>query len=339
MRTHTLKKIWSIFLVASVCLIVSCSDDKAPVLTDSAEMYGKDLVFRNDELSLQINGDSITNVVVQFEPVKDDSTLLVMSIYNYVPDRLVDIVVKVTPNEGFVTFEGAVDGNLESYHAEVKGIYHSDADGKGTVEANCTISAAYWFADVPFEYHFAEDLLHVTRGSGDSIEWKGQEVSKWDFVQSVLDKISLRFAKEITDVKLMFHTNATFDIWLKRAGQSDYEHWMTPRFWIDHQKMLWIFTREQKEQFCAQWLGDFDGTFPFRETLDGHYELSIFCWAGSTSFTWTIDAYRYDALDMFLQGKGMKGLSEEEKDEMEMFREILVSDWDSWIIIMSSEEK
>ena len=35
----------------------------------------------------------------------------------------------------------------------------------------------------------------------------------------------------------------------------------------------------------------------------------------------------------------MEGLSEEEKEEMEMFREILVSDWDSWIIIMSSEEK
>lgn len=125
---------------------------------------------------------------------------------------------------------------------------------------------------------------------------------------------------------------------------------MTPRFWIENdynQLMYWILTREQYEQFCTQWLGplDFDGTSPFRSMLDGCYELPILCWASSDEFNWTIrNPHRYDALDMFLQGKGMEGLSEEEKEEMELFREVLydvddLSDGMSWCIIMSSEEQ
>lgn len=350
MITNILKKLGSILGFVSICLVASCSDDEASKLADPEEMYGTDVVFRNNDLSLRINGIPFAEGTVSFEPVEDDSTLLLMSVYNYTPERFVDILVKVTPDEGFVSFEGTTQDMLKSYEAEVKGTYHPDADGNGYVEADCMISAAYWFAEVPFEYHFAKNTLRASTGESGVVEWNGKEIEKIDFVQSVLDKISQRIAAEVTDIKLMFHTDATFDIWLKRAGQSDYELWMTPRFWIENdynQLMYWILTREQYEQFCTQWLGllDFDGTSPFRSMLDGCYELPILCWASSDEFNWTIrNPRRYDALDMFLQGKGMEGLSEEEKEEMELFREVLydvddLSDGMSWCIIMSSEEQ
>ena len=340
---NALKKVWGIFLIVSVCLVVSCSEDNAPVLTDPTEMCETNVVFRNETLSLQINGVPFPDGLVQFEPVEGDSTRLMMYISNYVPERSVEILVKVTPGEGNVTFEGTTDGMLKSYQAETKGVYRSNPDGSRQIEAECTISTAVGFTEIPFEYHFAKNMLHVSTGLGGTVEWQGKEIEKWDFVQSVLDKISLRFAQEITDVKLVFHSDTTFDIWLKWAGQSEYVLWMTPRFWIENdyvQLMAWIFTREQYEQFCTQWLGtlDFETVSPFRPLVGGEYELPILCWASAENFTCTIrNPQRYAALDMFLKGEFMEGLTDEEKREMEMFSDILydvddLSDSMSWCI-------
>lgn len=219
MVMNILKKLGSILGFVSMCLVASCSDDEAPKLTDPEEMYGTSVVFRNNDLSLRINGIPFAEGTVSFEPVEDDSTKLIMSVYNYTPERFVDILVKITPGEGFVTFEGTTQDMLKSYEAEVKGTYHSDVDGNGYIEADCVISAAYWFAEIPFEYHFVKNTLRASTGESGVVEWNGKEIEKIDFVQSVLDKISQRIAAEVTDIKLMFHTDATFDIWLKRAGR------------------------------------------------------------------------------------------------------------------------
>ena len=89
MKTNVLTQMWGIFLIMSVCLLASCSENDTPALalTDPAEMYEPDLTFRGDALSLQINGTTVTDCSVYFEPVKEDSTQMMMYIMNYVPGR------------------------------------------------------------------------------------------------------------------------------------------------------------------------------------------------------------------------------------------------------------
>lgn len=346
MKTNVLTQMWGIFLIMSVCLLASCSENDTPALalTDPAEMYEPDLTFRGDALSLQINGTTVTDCSVYFEPVEEDSTQMMMYIMNYVPQP-VKILIKTTPGEGVVTFEAVPDDFI--YERQIKGTYYADtdeADGSSRrIQADCTLSA-YWGTGSN-EYHFLSKGLFRTAGKAGTIEWQGKEISRWDFVQEVLDKISLRIAEKITDMKLVLHEDFTFETWLKQAGQTDYELWMTARYWIDTQytnSMFWLFTREQCEQFCSQWLGPLSapyGQSPFQK-WGNYYVLPITYWGTSDEFSWTIsNPYRYTALDMFMQGKGMEGLTEEEKQEMEMFSQVLydvedLSDWMSWCIVL-----
>ncbi|WP_277233005.1 hypothetical protein [Phocaeicola salanitronis] len=337
MKTNVLTQMWGIFLIMTVCLLASCSENDTPALalTDPAEMYEPDLTFRGDALSLQINGTTVTDCSVYFEPVKEDSTQMMMYIMNYVPTQPVGILVKTTPGEGVVTFESVKDSYI-NYEAQLKGTYHAETNGVSRqVQAEGAITP-YPINTETTEYLFDKKNTLAIQTGGNGL---------WDFVQSVLDKICLRIAKEITGIKLQFHEDTTFDIWMKRAGQTDYELWMTARYWIDPQytnSMSWLFTPEQCEQFCAQWLGsplDPYGKSPFQKWGD-YYELPITYWNTSNGFAWTIaNPNRYTALDMFMQGKGMEGLTEEEKQEMEMFSQVLydvedLSDWMSWCIVL-----
>jgi len=45
MKTNVLTQMWGIFLIMSVCLLASCSENDTPALalTDPAEMYEPDL--------------------------------------------------------------------------------------------------------------------------------------------------------------------------------------------------------------------------------------------------------------------------------------------------------
>ena len=74
MKTNVLTQMWGIFLIMSVCLLASCSENDTPALalTDPAEMYEPDLTFRGDALSLQINGTTVTDCSVYFEPKRHD---------------------------------------------------------------------------------------------------------------------------------------------------------------------------------------------------------------------------------------------------------------------------
>ena len=335
MKTNALKQMGRIFLLISLFVLASCSDNDAPVvLTDPAEMCEPNLTFKGDDLSLQINGTPFTDGYVYFEPIEEDSTQMMMHLVNYIHTQSIRILVKTTPGEGFVTFESTQDYYI-NYKAQLKGTYQAEANGVSRQVQAEGIITPYYVNTEPTEYLFDEKNVF-------SIEvWQGSR----DFVQAVLDKISQRIAKEITGVKLQFHDDTTFDMWLKRAGQTDYELWMTARYWISEytNSMSWFFTPEQCEQFCTQWLGaplpSPYGKSPFRR-WENYYELPITYWNATVGFAWTIaNPNRYTALDMFMQGKGTEGLTEEEKQEMEKFSQVLydvddLSHWMSWCIVL-----
>lgn len=350
MKKHWLMKVWGMMLVG-LCLMAGCSDDEsAPVvLTDPVEMTAHSFYVAEGDLDILVNGDKLADGYVSFEPVEGDSTQLLMTIGNIVIAHEAQALVNITPGEGVVTFEGTNERLLQTgYSVQVSGTYR--AEGEASVrqlQAECELTVGQSMLEVPFEYHFAKGVLDVQSGPGGFVEWQGQTWEKWDFIQSVLDKIVGRIAKEVTDLKLMFHGDGTFDTWLKRAGQADYEPWMTARFWIEGQTMYWYLTPEQHTQFCEQWLGPltFESISPFRriEASETLYELPILFWGGSEQFDWTIwNPNRYAALDLYLKGRGMEGLTEEERQEMELFGQVLrdVEDptyWMAWNIKLYSE--
>lgn len=338
-------------VLMGLCFLAACSDDEAVpvVLTDPAEMYVAGEVFSGESLSLQVNGQTSPDFYLTFEPVAQDSTQLKITIGNMLPGHEANVWASFTPGEGVVTFESTVQLiPTDSYVIQISGTYYAeDATSAPRVQAECMLATGYSLTDIPFEYHFAKNVLSLGAGPGGTMEWQGQTIEKWDFIQSVLDKIAGRIAKEVTDMRLMFHANGTFDTWLKRAGQADYELWMTARYWIEFQTMYWILTPEQHTQFCEQWLGSlsFDDDSPFRriEASETVYELPILFWGSSEQFNWTIwNPYRFTALDLYLKGRGMEGLTEEERQEMELFGRVLrdvedPTDWMAWNITLRSE--
>lgn len=339
--------------VIGMCLIMgmqSCSNEEPVQLTDPAELYAEGLSFADDALSLKINGYEVDDCQVTFEPVEGDSTLLLMTIDKIVPLHAVQALVQITPEDGQIALKGTNEGlPLTGHYVEVSGLYQSsDAEGGKSLKIECTHSFSHdVIVEQPYEYNFNEDCLSVSAGpGGGTVQWQGETWDSWDFVQSVLDKIRLRIAQEFSGMKLEFHADGTFTTWLKRAGQSDYEEWMKAYYWVDYQNMYWILTPEQYEKFSEQWFGSSEGpASPFRKvnTPNGDfYELELMFWGGD-AFTWTIsNPSRYDALDRFMQGKGMAGLTEEEQQEMKLFREVLydvddLTDWMSWSIVLFSE--
>ena len=338
-------------VLMGLCFLAACSDDEAVpvVLTDPAEMYVAGEVFSGESLSLQVNGQTSPDFYLTFEPVAQDSTQLKITIGNMLPGHEANVWASFTPGEGVVTFESTVQLiPTDSYVIQISGTYYAEAATSAPrVQAECMLATGYSLTDIPFEYHFAKNVLSLGAGPGGTMEWQGQTIEKWDFIQSVLDKIAGRIAKEVTDMRLMFHANGTFDTWLKRAGQADYELWMTARYWIEFQTMYWILTPEQHTQFCEQWLGSlsFDDDSPFRriEASETVYELPILFWGSSEQFNWTIwNPYRFTALDLYLKGRGMEGLTEEERQEMELFGRVLrdvedPTDWMAWNITLRSE--
>ena len=178
MKTNVLTQMWGIFLIMSVCLLASCSEnDNAPALTDPAEMYEPNLTFRGDALSLQINGTTVTDCSVYFEPVEEDSTQMMMYIMNYVPTQPVGILVKTTPGEGVVTFESVKDSYI-NYEAQLKGTYHAETNGVSRqVQAEGAITP-YPINTETTEYLFDKKNTLAIQTGGNGL---------WDFVQSVLD--------------------------------------------------------------------------------------------------------------------------------------------------------
>ena len=129
MKTNALKQMGRIFLLISLFVLASCSDNDAPVvLTDPAEMCEPNLTFEGNDLSLQINGTPFTDGYVYFEPIEEDSTQMIMHLVNYVPTQSIEILVKTTPGEGFVTFESTQDYYI-NYKAQLKGTYQAEANG------------------------------------------------------------------------------------------------------------------------------------------------------------------------------------------------------------------
>lgn len=340
--------------LACFCLMagmVSCSDDGdtlAPLsLTDPMEMYADGKSFMEDELQLKVNGGNLDDSYVTFQPVEGDTTQLLMTVANLMPGHDAQALVRVTSGSGQVTFEGSSDGlYYMPYDLEVTGVYRgADAESEQLLQAECTFTMKHAIIERSYEYHFNDRCLYVSAWS--EAEQPGLEGYSKDFVQSVLDKIRLRIAQKFTDAKLVFHADGTFTMWLKPVGQSDYEEWMTPRYWIDGQSMYWLFTQEQRDRFCEQWLGPLNATssylFRIVNTSETFYELNLMFWGTREKFDWTIsNPWRYYALEMFMQGQWMENLTDEERQEMELFSEVLnnvedPSHWMSWLILICSE--
>lgn len=333
-------------------LTVSCDNDEKGIVTlfDPQDICG--IRYYGEEINVDWNGAILTDCSFEFTPVERDSTKLNLRLFHIIPSVDIDVVVDVIPGETEICFSGAVRNY--SYDLEVEGRYSASAGvetkgvaGKQIIDLRCLYKATGNLQlEKTYIFRFDKNCMHWQTGTSDTVEWDGQMYSAIDFVQSVLEHISARIAKEVTALQVVFHNDATMDISLCRTGNSDFVPWMTVKYWYGMypNDMYLEFTDEQVRMFYEEWVGIPDGIYapPFINYMENRNLLRMIYWSGEM-LGWSIaNPYRYWVLSMYVGAKGIEGLTEKEKQELLLFKKCLENvedqnDWMSWCITMNSE--
>lgn len=340
-------------ILYAMVLATSCDKgEDAVILMNPQEICG--IRYQGKDINVNWNGTTLTDCDFEFAPVEQDSTKLRLQLFSIIPSGVVDVVVDVVPGETGIRFSGMAENYL--YELKVEGCYSlssiqeglKEATGRPIIELQCVYKATGDLKlDVPYVFRFDKNCMYCQTGSGNLIEWDGRMYSSTDFVQSVLEHICARIAKEVTALQVVFHADASMDISLRRAGDAGFVPWMTAKYWYNTEyanNMYLEFTDEQVKMFYEEWLGLPKDVYspPFINYLSGRNLLSMIYWSNE-GLGWSIaNPYRYSALNMYVKGKGIEGLTEKEKQELLLFQKCLKnvedqSDWMSWCITMNSE--
>ncbi len=332
-------------------LIVSCNkDEDIATLLNPQTICGS--YYNGEGISVGWNGKEVSNISFELSPVEGDSTKLKLELFNAIPlNNGVEVLVDVIPGETEISFSGILKNY--SYELQVEGIYmnHSLEDLKSTekqskIDLQCRYKAhGDLDIDKPYIFRFDKNCMYWQAGTSGPVEWDGHTYSATDFVQTVLEHISARIAKEVSAMQFVFHDDASVDISVCRAGNTDFTPWMTVLYWYgEYSNSMYLeFTGEQVKMFYDMWLGTPNESYtpPFRMWGERNL-LPMIYWAGER-LGWSIaNPNRYYALEMYTKGKGLEGLTEKEKQELLLFEKCLnnVDDhnhWMSWCITMNSE--
>lgn len=341
------------FLCVMGGLAVSCDNDEGDIvnLLDPQEICG--IRYYGEEINVDWNGTPLADCNFEFTPVEQDSTKLNLRLFNIIPSVAgIDVVVDVVPGETEISFSGTVRNY--SYELKVEGRYSASevgtksVAGKRIIDLRCLYKATGDLQlEKPYIFRFDKNCMYWQTATGGPVEWDGRTYSATDFVQSVLEHISARIAKEATALQVVFHDDATMDISLCRADNLDFVPWMTVKYWYGTtyaNDMYLEFTDEQVRMFYDEWIGIPDSAYspPFINYMENRNLLRMIYWSGE-KLCWSIaNPYRYRALSMYIRAKGVEGLTEKEKQELFLFRKCLENvedrnDWMSWCITMNSE--
>ncbi len=341
-----MKSMLAIGLLAWVCS--SCSDDEKIVqLMNPQEICST--YIGSQRTHVQWNGVDLDYGKVTFFPVENDSTKLQMVLEDIIPslhgeEKYIDdipttvcgvsVEVDVTSEENGIRFSGS--RNAFSYRLSVEGVYTAPAEGTddvGTVDLQCDYQVTSNL-DREVPYIIRMDPEHICRQAiwSGTVDWDGQTYDKNDFIDNVLSKILQRISQEVEAIQLVFQEGTSLDIALQYASETSFTPWMTIRYWFSEMSgmMYWEFTKEQKEMFYEQWTGKPTETYGWTPFIDyvatiERPLIDLFYWNQDPAVIFSMrNPYEYGLINMYLLAKGQEGLNEKEKEELELFGQLVL---------------
>lgn len=235
-------KIWSalcgLLCLATMLGLGACENDEpaAPVLTDISELTTRTFYNYGSEpnLTVRVNGTD-TLMLAEMQPWAEDTTKLVLTMWGkHATNSFLLPAVVVTPVAGIhqVTFEG--DTEAEMCAVNVKGVFD---EGEETLNLDVDVQLAIpEFADREYVFHFGPECFQMLSSYWESVE-------ELAYMEEVLPKIGNLLAESYDEMKLVFHSDYTYDWLLKPAGESDYWPISSYRYWpyVNQKNRLALF--------------------------------------------------------------------------------------------------
>ena len=234
-------KIWGtlcgLLCLATMMGLGACENDEpaAPVLTDISELTTRTFYNYGSEpnLTVRVNGTD-TLMLAEMQPWAEDTTKLVLTMWGkHVTNSflLPAVVVTPVPDIHQVTFEGETETDLCA--VSVKGVFD---EWEETLNLDVDVQLAMpEFADREYVFHFGPECFRIL-GS----HWDANDL---EYMEEMLPKIGNRLAESYDEMKLVFHSDYTYDWLLKPAGESDYWPISSYRYWpyVNQKNRLALF--------------------------------------------------------------------------------------------------
>lgn len=176
-------------------------------------------------------------------------------------------------------------------------------------------------------------------------------MEKTDLVKDVLRKMGQRVAQRTEMMRVIFHADATLDVFVREVGEENFVQIATLQYDISSMipnRMNWIFTQEQSRYVETELIGEpLPCSIFFTDFFnDGRDFLSMYFARGDNSGSLYLNIaspYRQRAVSRYIRSKGAEGLPEEEVEEMELFFQIIQEDgaWEdnTWLYLLRTEKR
>ena len=340
--------------VGILLLFFSCKNEEAlPLLNPESEMC--EIRFSGSAFDFQWNGkalgvkDAWAYPVVEFDAIESDTTKLQLTISSLLPDDI-KLAVDVVPGVSEIVFSGKSSG--KPYDLEVEGYFMpQEEEKKLSITCRYQMNESCIELDTPYDFHFGEDCLSLIVGGPGEVEWNGQVWKKTDLVKDVLRKMGQRVAQRTEMMRVIFHADATLDVFVREVGEENFVQIATLQYDISSMipnRMNWIFTQEQSRCVETELIGEpLPCSIFFTDFFnDGRDFLPMYFARGDNSGSLYLNIaspYRQRAISRYIRSKGAEGLPEEEVEEMELFFQIIQEDgaWEdnTWLYLLRTEKR
>lgn len=211
--------------VGILLLFFSCKNEEAlPLLNPESEMC--EIRFSGSAFDFQWNGkalgvkDAWAYPVVEFDAIESDTTKLQLTISSLLPDDI-KLAVDVVPGVSEIVFSGKSSG--KPYDLEVEGYFMpQEEEKKLSITCRYQMNESCIELDTPYDFHFGEDCLSLIVGGPGEVEWNGQVWKKTDLVKDVLRKMGQRVAQRTEMMRVIFHADATLDVFVREVGEENF---------------------------------------------------------------------------------------------------------------------
>lgn len=326
--TWTIKSLLAGMLLAGA--LASCSNEEEPVRL----MNPREMLNGNKQIVVRWNGELMDEASAYVNPTEGDSSALGIRLYGIMPDYeamlsrsfisfdVPFVPLQVTPRETDILFDGILE--TSKYKLSVQGAYTS-----GSLEVECDYEITEGIqTGQPYVLPLDDGHFEWRMNVQGTVEWEGETYTKMDFIQMVWDKVLARLAEETPEVRMTFHEDGLADIDLRHAFGTDFTPWMTVRYWYAVNNLVCLaLTREQVHEFYDQWTGEPKiYTTPFYEFGNDSQLLPLFYTPQEDTghLYWGISSTSmFHIMYMYLEAKGLEGLSEREREELALFDDII----------------
>ncbi|MEY8464792.1 MULTISPECIES: hypothetical protein [Bacteroides] len=324
----------------------SCDDRKEDdrLLMNTHDMC-EQVVYKN---VIMMNGKKVEASRLEFIQ-QESSSVFLMKMYGIIPlEDGVPVIVEAIPDKDEIRFTGK--SNDVRYQLEVEGRYthlqlkSSTVSNEPFVEMNCKykVLPQCGLLEKPFIFRLDTECMFFLNHRDETIEWNGQTLPKIEFMQTTLEHIRERLAKEVQAIKLIFHEDSSLDIWMKTTGSMDFTLWMNVQYWfLNTSENLYLeLTTTQTELFYQQWTGKPTMFSPPFISFDSNRNLLPLFYSSDEKLSLAIIApFCYSMAYCYLKSKGCEDLTEEEHDELSIFLEIIREGHrlNSWQVYLQSE--